>query len=78
MKHRTRNVNYRLIPDENPRQHLNTAFERECDRLGLDEGDYPALEGSNELRKFCQGIKNSHYIPERLLAFWKMEVVVHL
>jgi len=34
--------------------------------------------GSTELRRWCERNRNRCYIPERLLALWKLEVNVHM
>lgn len=50
-----------------------TAFERQVQKLGLDEGSCVASE---ELRGWCERNKDQCYIPEWLLKRWGMVVDV--
>jgi hypothetical protein len=50
-----------------------TAFERQVQKLGLDERSCVASE---ELRAWCERNKDQSYIPEWLLKRWGMVVDV--
>ena len=53
---------------------LVTEFETEVARLGLTQPDYVT---SMQLRRWCQHNRNRVYIPEWLLAEWKIQVEIN-
>jgi hypothetical protein len=50
---------------------LPTEFEMEVARLGLKRSQYVA---SAELKRWCDRHRNRVYVPEWLLAEWRMQV----
>ena len=55
----------------NPIHACPTQFEAEVARLGLTKSEYVS---SAELKRWCHHNRNRVYVPEWLLAEWRMEV----